>query len=155
MSSVLKRKAPATSESTSEHNKRSRESPAAPDSNASRLSSVSIPKTILESELESAVPPARTPQNCSLAQEEPTTPTPNAPPSAPAIAKTTNDQVSAAPPPPTTPPQIASETVSAAAADPGITPLRLSLSNTDPSSVDPTSSWTRRHPNASSKPVMT
>ncbi|KAG9074762.1 hypothetical protein FS749_013652 [Ceratobasidium sp. UAMH 11750] len=152
MSSVLKRKAPATSESSSEHNKWSRESPAAPDADASRLSSVSIPETVLESELESAVPPAHTPQNCSLAQEEPATPTPNAPPSALVIAKTTNDQASVTPPPPTTPPQVPSEAISAAPANPGITPLRLSSSNTDPNSVDPTSSWSRRHPNAPSNP---
>ncbi|KAG8741402.1 hypothetical protein FRC10_002922, partial [Ceratobasidium sp. 414] len=153
MSSAFKRKSPATSEPTSEHNKRSRDSSAAPGSNTSRLSSVSIPETVLESESESTVPPSRTPQNRSLAGEGPATPTPNAPSSAPAIPTAGNDQAPAASLPPSTPPQACSETVNTTLVNPGITPLRLSSSNTDPSSIDPSNSWSRRHPNAPNKPA--
>ncbi|KAG8744492.1 hypothetical protein FRC10_010057 [Ceratobasidium sp. 414] len=154
MGASTKRKSPASSEPTSEHNKRTRGLSAA-RSNASNLSSVSVPETVLESEYEFVVPPARTPLNWSFA-EEPATPTPNVR-SADMATPQVDEQSPAPPPPPTTPSKTGQETLDAAPRSSGVTPFKLSSSNTDPACVNPSESWsqTHRHPNAPTTPPRT
>ncbi|KAG9076336.1 hypothetical protein FRC06_009561, partial [Ceratobasidium sp. 370] len=156
MGASTKRKSPASSEPTSEHNKRTRGLSAARGSNTSNLSSVSVPETVLESEHESAVPLARTPLNRSFA-EEPATPTPSALSGNMVTPKVDDDQSSVVPPPPITPSKTAPETLDTAPRGSDVTPFKISSSNTDPACVNPSESWSRthRHPGAPTTPPRT
>ncbi|KAG8709739.1 hypothetical protein FRC08_018105, partial [Ceratobasidium sp. 394] len=156
MGGPTKRKSPASSEPTLEHNKRTRGLSAAHGSNTSNLSSVSVPETVLESEHESAVPLARTPLNRSFA-EEPATPTPNVLSSDMATPKADEKQNAATPPPPTTPSKTAPGALDTASRGPDMTPFKLSSSNTDPACMNPSESLsqTHRHPSQPTTPPRT
>ncbi|QRV92137.1 phosphoribosylformylglycinamidine synthase [Ceratobasidium sp. AG-Ba] len=148
VSSPLKRQVSLEFESTSERAKRGREIQTH-GNNASYTSIATVPETALEPGLE-LDQHTRTPQNRSF-NKEPVTPIANAQPPPPVVTPRASDQQSPVTSP-TTPPKPVSE-ASGIACGASITPYRLSSSSTDPGSVEPQDSGSRRHPDSHGNPV--